>query len=123
MLRECHGQRIFVSACFGLTKKARFSAVKSEREGRKVVVVSLVKVVILLQLTKARGREENEVVIGEYIEVGAPGNRLEENLGSVCVRCPTSYKMDYNVCGREPNSLTILLPVLNNWYALESGHL
>lgn len=81
-----YGQCTFASDCFWLTKKARFSAVVSLRGQGGVAVVWSAEIVVIQQLRIRRGSEDRKVAFVPYIQVTAPLNGVEKNLGSFCVR-------------------------------------
>lgn len=65
-LGERLGQGIFVRACFGPTKKSRFSVVILEGEGG-VPVMRCAKVEVLIGLRCGREGEESEVSFVQYM--------------------------------------------------------
>lgn len=89
-LGESYGPRIFASACFGPTKKARFGVVMLMGEEEEVAVVWFAKAVLLLRVRSGRGGEKMEIVFLQHREVAAPLDAVEKNLDSICVRCSTS---------------------------------
>lgn len=71
--------------------------------------------------------DEKGVAIVHYMEVTAPLDGREKNLGCICVRWSTFDKMDHSVCGKEHKRDVV---TVEEWYGLEtlssvvgSGHL
>lgn len=107
----------FASACFGPTKKASLSDVKSkDEEGGAVVVVSESCGTTTIESWETGCREVSCVCAahGGNITFSGSGDKFR----LLCLMCSTSDEMNHIVYGEELKHLVVMVI---EWYGLESS--
>lgn len=83
---EIYDKRVFASASFGPTEKARFGVVMLKREERGVALVWFAKDLVLLRLERWERGKKRGVAFVKYMEVTEPLDAREKNLNCISLK-------------------------------------